>query len=144
MNTNEIKDSIRIISGMCESIVVMGDNILDVSEIENLRLSFAKDSSDRNLAKILAIVNNQSGKLNHLADDPDNCPEVTEKYLKESDIWWDFLIELTDEVKLRLEKFNLQNGTTYRIENIGTYYLVKPFMEQNGYRDGNGWWIENG
>lgn len=139
------KDSgFKITHEIAEHFVIMGDNYLDIKEIDVLKASFEDDNSDSNLARILAIVNNQSGKLGYIADDPANSPEVTEKYLKESDIWWDFLIELTTEVKLRLEKSNLLSNTNYQLEDIGTYYLVKPFMEQNGYHDGSGWWIENG
>lgn len=138
------EEKITITSEMAESIVVMGDNILDLSEIESLRLSLAEDDSDQNLARIMALVNNQSGELDHLVDDPDNTAEETERYLKESDIWWDFYVELTDEVKLRLETSNFQKSTDYETEDVGLYYLVKPFMEQNGYIDGKGWWIQNG
>lgn len=138
------EEKITITPEMAESIVVMGDNILDLSEIEGLRLSLAEDDSDQNLARIMALVNNQPGELDHLVDDPDNTAEETERYLKESDIWWDFYVELTDEVKLRLETSNFQKSTDYETEDVGLYYLVKPFMEQNGYTDGKGWWIQNG
>ena len=36
----------------------------------------------------------------------------------------------------------LEDYTTYVTAGIGLRYIIKPFMERNGYRDGAGWWVK--
>lgn len=135
---------ISITPEMAQNIAVINSGVLHISELEALRRALAENSTDENLAKIFAKTSNQTGKLFHMVDDPDKSFEENEKYLEESNLWWDFYIELLEEIKARLTKSNKENGTAYATEKAPFSKTAKPFMEQNGYCDGSGWWIENG
>lgn len=121
---------ISITPEMAQNIAVMNSGVLHISELDVLRRALAENSTDENLAKIFAKTSNQTGKLFHMVDDPDKSFEENEKYL--------------EEIKARLTKSNKENGTAYVTEDVPFSNPPKPFMEQNGYCDGSGWWIENG
>lgn len=127
---------------MAQSIAVADNSILHISELEALRQALAENSTDENLAEIFAETSNQTGKLFHMVDDPDNSSEENEKYLEESNLWWDFYIELLEEIKVRLTKSNADNGTTFFTEDAPFSEIATPFMENQGYRDGCGWWVK--
>ena len=38
---------------------------------------------------------------------------------------------------------NKNEGTNYPVTGEGMHYIIEPFMKQNGYRDGAGWWVKN-
>ena len=58
------------------------------------------------------------------------------------DEWDELLLELVEQIKSILSHDNRTDNTGYQLDGKGWYYIIKPFMERNGYRDGNGWWIE--
>ena len=58
------------------------------------------------------------------------------------DSWYTLERYLVAEVIRRLEEENQTKGTTYLTTGIGTHYIIKPFMERNGFVDGAGWWIK--
>ena len=133
---------ISITPEMAQSIAVADNNILHISKLEDLRQTFTENSTDKYLAEIFAKTSNQTGKLFHMVDDPESSFEENEKYLEESNLWWDFYIELFEEIKARLIKSNEENGTAYVTEDASFRKIATPFMERHGYRDGCGWWIK--
>ena len=133
---------ISIAPEMAQSFVVADNNFLYISELEALRRALAENSTDENLAEIFAKTSNQTGKLFHMVDDPENSVEENEKYLEESNLWWDFYIELLEEIKARLIKSNEEIGTSYVTENAPFREIATNFMEKQGYRDGGSWWIK--
>ncbi len=135
-------EKITITPEMAQSIAVADNSILHISEIEALRQALAENSTDETLAEIFAETSNQTGKLFHMVDDPDNSPEENEKYLEESNLWWDFYIELLEEIKVRLTKSNADNGTAFFTEDAPFSEIATLFMENQGYRDGCGWWVK--
>ena len=98
--------------------------------------------SDMAIAEAMAAVGKKSGWLHHELNDPDNDTEAIEKYSKEFDGWWELEKELVKEILRRLEQQNAERGTTYETTGKGWHYLIEPFMNQNGFRDGAGWWIK--
>lgn len=139
MSTSE---KITITPEMTQSIAVTDSSILHISELEVFKQAFKENGTDKNLAGIFAKASNQTGKLFHIVDDPENSPEENEKYLEESNLWWDFYIELLEEIKARLTMSNEENGTAYVTEDAPFREIAMPFMEKQGYRDGCGWWIK--
>ena len=110
---------------------------------EDIRKRLFSDSSDTNLADCLAAVHNKTGCLSHEVDDPDNDEDTNNSVIEKFEMWWTLEQELVAEVIQRLEKENETHSTKYVTSGIGYYYIVKPFMEQNGYRDGAGWWVKD-
>ena len=92
--------------------------------------------SDENYAKALAAVNNHVGSLGHEIDGTEDF------WLKDSfEQWWEIEKILYEKIFARMNKTNEQGITHYDLEKSGFHYRVQPFMEQNGFRDGGGWWI---
>jgi hypothetical protein len=98
--------------------------------------------TDLAIAEAMAAVGRKVGWLHHELNDPDNDAESIAKYKKEYDAWWKLEEELKDEILVRLERQNTEQGTSYKTSGEGWHYLIKPFMNQNGYIDGAGWWVE--
>ena len=103
---------------------------------------FMRHTSDDIIAAILAGVWNEVGWLMHELDDPDNDKESVSAYRSAVDSWYTLERYLVAEVIRRLEEENQTKGTTYLTTGIGTHYIIKPFMERNGFVDGAGWWIK--
>ena len=98
-------------------------------------------STDAALAEAMASVGRKVGWLHHELNDPDNDEAQIEKYDKEFDAWWDLEKELVAEIICRLNEQNRTTGTSYVTDGKGWHYIIEPFMEQNGFRDGAGWWV---
>ena len=103
---------------------------------------FERYTSDDTVATILAGVSNEVGWLMHELDDPDNDEELVSTYRSLFDSWYALERDLVAEVIRRLEEENQTTGTKYLTSGIGTHYIIKPFMERNGFIDGAGWWIK--
>lgn len=105
---------------------------------EDIKKMLVDDDSDKVLATCLAAVSNQTGWVAHDIDDEDNDEETNNQIIAEFNEWWNLEKELVAEVERRLE----QENTNIKIQDIGYHFIVKPFMERNGYRDGAGWWVK--
>lgn len=95
---------------------------------EDLTDWLSTNTNDRDLATALAEVSNHVDLLGHELDEGD--PWLRYAYEK----WRSVEKHLYEQIINRTE---LQNNL-----GKGRYYLVKPFMEANGYQDGAGWWIK--
>ena len=93
------------------------------------------------IAEAIAAVE-KSGWLHHEFNDPDNDAATIAKYSKEFDDRWELEKELVNEILRRLKQQNAEQGATYKTTGKGWYYLIEPFMNQNGYIDGAGWRIK--
>ena len=56
--------------------------------------------------------------------------------------WWSFQQELYTKIIVILKEENAAGKTKHKISNKGLHYVILPFMERNGYRDGAGWWVK--
>ncbi len=95
------------------------------------------DDSDENLAAVYAIAFNQVGWLMHEYDE-EYDPEIEDRYLA----WSKVEAELREEIFSVLRHENPVALEKALAERKGYYYIVKPFMERNGYLDGQGWFIK--
>lgn len=93
-------------------------------------------SSDLDLAEALAEVHNHVGILGHELDEDDD-PWLIYAY----EAWWEIEKELYELIVASMRRSNRHGETAYNLEQPGLHWLVKPFMEKNGFRDGTGWWI---
>lgn len=100
-------------------------------------------NTDTVLAEAMAAVGRKVGWFHHELNDPDNDDATIAKYKIEFDGWWTLEKELVAEIIHRLERQNSEQGTTHRTTGDGWHYIIEPFMNQNGYRDGAGWWIKS-
>ena len=123
-------------------IIALCSEPLDGFSPTQVRSMFERYTSDDTVATILAGVSNEVGWLMHELDDPDNDEELVSTYRSLFDSWYALERDLVAEVIRRLEGENQTTGTKYLTSGIGTHYIIKPFMERNGFIDGAGWWIK--
>ena len=102
----------------------------------DLRNWIAANQSDPDLALALAEVHNHVGILGHELDETDDHWLI---YAYEA--WWEVENELYDLITASMRRSNQQGETVYNLSQPGLHWLVKPFMEKNGFRDGTGWWV---
>ncbi len=122
-------------------IVAMASEPLKGYTLETMREILARYNTDDAVADIMAAVSNKTGWIGHDIGDPENDEEMNARIIAEHDAWWALEKELYAEIIRRIEEENRTKGTSYVTGGIGLYYIIKPFMERNGYQDGAGWWI---
>ena len=106
---------------------------------DDIRNWLTKHNREDDIACVMMIVHNKVGMLSHL------CDEGYDPWVKYSyEEWYEIETDLVERIRGILSVENKTNGTNYTLDGIGTYYMIKPFMERNGYRDGAGWWIKTG
>lgn len=96
---------------------------------------FSSIHDEKTIAAAHAVVSNHVGSLMHdlYADDP---------WIDEAFEAWREVEEVIYQRILNILKAENDLGlANHALSGIGTYYILKPFMLRNGYRDGNGWWI---
>lgn len=104
---------------------------------EDIRNWMIKHNQESDIACAMMIVHNKTGMLIHLCDESYD-PWINYAYEE----WNEIETELIEHIRNILYAENKIRDTNYTLDGIGTYYLVKPFMERNGYRDDAGWWIK--
>lgn len=102
----------------------------------DLRDWITMHNTDPDLALALAEVHNHVGILGHELDEMDD-----HWLLYAFEAWWEVEKELYDLIVASMRHSNQQGKTTYNLSQPGLHWLVKPFMEKNGFRDGTGWWV---
>lgn len=123
-------------------IAIMASEPLKGCTPDQMREMASKYDSDEALAAIYASVSNKTGWIGHDIGEPENDEETNNRLKKELDEWWMLEKELYTEIVSRLQKENAEKGTTHITSGKGMWYIVKPFMERNGFRDGAGWWVD--
>lgn len=105
---------------------MIGKNLL-ASQIEE----------EQELAEAYAMASNKAWLVE---DDVHDYEEGTPEYqeaCRVTDDW--FAVEET----LRNKIFTILKSEGVDVSTERYIYVLKPFMERNGYRDGGGWWIRN-
>lgn len=99
--------------------------------VEDVRTWFHENPSDESLAEALAQVCNRVSAFLH------ECDESDDKWLDYFFLEWaDFEEDLLNECFARLEKKDMLPDVE------GWHFKILPFMQENGDRDGSGWWIK--
>ena len=123
-------------------IAIMASEPLKGYTPDQMREMASKYDSDEALAAVYASVSNKTGWIGHDIGEPENDEETNNRLKKELAEWWKLEKELYAEIVSRLQKENAEKGTTYITSGKDMWYIVKPFMERNGFRDGAGWWVD--
>ena len=93
---------------------------------------FSENPDNNSLAEVLAQVCNCVGKLRALSSESD-------------DPWLEYFYQAWDELEDKLVSECIARlKERGQFPNVhGRHYQIRPFMEEHGYRDGHGWWIED-
>ena len=104
---------------------------------DDVRAWLDTHQTQADLADAFAVVSGQHTILLHLLD------EIRDHWLDEAyDNWSELCDDLYQRIVSILADDNDRLGTGYVTTGIGKHYIVKPFMERNGYIDGHGWWTK--
>lgn len=118
-----------------KDIVVMAEEPCKEITIESLVEKYTQAVSEKDIADVYAIADN---KMWWTAFDLDEFEEETQEYRDVYEIF-QALEQLTNKIQDAIEKIMISEGMD--LSESGKRAMVVPFMERNGYCDGNGWWI---
>lgn len=144
MNNNELEElemediPVEELSGA----VVMAGEPIEGYMPDDIRKWLEMDDSEERLASAMAAAHNKMAWLGHVLDDEEYSEEELERKEEEYNAWRTLEMVLIEEISKRLENENAKMGTRHITKGIGTYYIVKPFMERNDFIDGHGWWVK--
>ena len=130
MNGREVK--------LSSDIIVMDREPIPELSPEDVRAWFALHQDENGLAKAFAAVSNKFWWVEDNEYDYEKGTSEYEEAVRITDAWG----VLMDELKNRI--FDILKTEHVTIPETGQIDVLKPFMERNGYYDGNGWWIPIG
>ena len=134
--------NITVDEKIAKATVLYKEPLKDYSP-NDIRAWLKNNTGDANLATAYAQVSNQVGWIGHEVDDPDNDEKTNKSIMERFEKWWALDKEIQQTIFTRIEAYNKEHGTNYPTSGKGTHYLIEPFMNMNGYRDGSGWWMED-
>lgn len=105
--------------------------------IEKARELYKQVENETDLAQIYAAVENKAWWISHDVYDCEVGTKEYEEISKISKAWFDLMKEIQASI------FEILKSEGVEIPERGYIKVVEPFMRRNGYRDGNGWWIED-
>lgn len=111
--------------------VMLYDNT--IMHIDDVNAYLSSDYTEPRIAELLSVITFKTADLYENEDDG--------WALQYSERWSELEERIYELIKQILSAQN-SNDANYTIEGAGLYNMAIPFMERNGYRDGNGWWIK--
>ena len=128
MPMKETNNSLDMTADMSDGIVAA-----------DLREWLIANNTEHNIAVALAQSNMKKGWLMHDLCDPDttDLPRVRLAYNE----WRELYEELHARIFSIMEKENDLGVASHNLSETRGHYVIMPFMERNGYRDGSGWWV---
>jgi len=122
-----------------ENSLCMRADMLDGFVVEDLREWLCEFNTEVGLAIALAQADMKVGWLMHELNDPDS------NYISNVEIrfdeWQELYIELHTKILDIMKKENKSGIAKHNLSETRGHYVILPFMERNGYRDGSGWWV---
>ena len=133
---NKDKNSIELPEGAA----ILFSEPLEGVVPDDIRQWLSDHDNERGLAVAMARVNNKVGLLYHDLNDPDVPYNLELKTIFNE--WWSLEKELDEKIIKILHEENASGKANHNIAEKGLHYVIMPFMERNGFRDGAGWWVE--
>lgn len=115
---------------------IMGEEPLSGISPQELRGRFSGELSENELATAFALSSNKFWWVEDNVYDYDEGTPEHKEAVRITDEWC-HLMEYYEE-----KIFAILRGEGVQIPDTGRIAVLSPFMERNGYFDGNGWWIE--
>lgn len=115
---------------------IMGEEPLSDMTPQDLQNHFSGSLTEKELATAFALSSNEFWWVeDNVYDYEEGTPE--HKEAKRITDEWCCLMEHYEE-----QIFDILRTEGVEIPDTGRIVVLIPFMERNGYLDGNGWWIE--
>ncbi len=116
-------------------IVVMGSEPIPGLSPEDIRRWYASHQDEKGLASALAAVSNKFWRVEDNEYDYEEGTPEYEESVRITNEWGVLMDELQDKI------FDILKTEHVHIPRTGRIEVLKPFMERNGYYNGNGWWV---
>lgn len=116
-------------------IVIGSEPYLDVT-LEMVEIAEKECETELELATLFAIAENKAWWIE---DEEYDFAEDTEEHrqaVAKTELWF-ALVE-----KLRKRIFCILQSEGVEIPSTGQITVLEPFMERNGYKNGQGWWVK--
>ena len=114
---------------------IMGSEPLTNASIEEIRKMAENIQSEKELAALYAATHNEAWWVEDDVYDYEKGTPEYEKACKITDDWFEIADSLRDKI------FDILKAEGVAIPEKGYIVVLKPFMDRNGYFDGNGWWL---
>lgn len=118
-----------------DGTVVMGSEPIPGWEPEEIREWYAEHHTESGLAQAFAAASNKFWWVEDNEYDYEEGTPEHQEACRITDSWGNLMDNLKDEIFVILRN----EGVT--IPEKGQIAVLVPFMERNGYYDGNGWWL---
>ena len=116
--------------------VIMGGDPAPGFTIEKMRVLAKLASTEREIAYTFATVSNKAWWVEDNKYDYEEGTEEHNKACRIIDEWF----EVSNILKEKIFKILRSEGVS--IPDKGQIAVLSPFMERNGYRDDQGWWVK--
>lgn len=126
---------------MNDKVYVLCGEPLQGYSPDDINCLITDSMTEYEIAIIQAEVHNKIGNMMHELDSVEG--NEYDKLKKDFKAWENIDKKLFSMIVNILKKENETAGSNHVLSGIGTYYIVKPFMERNGYIDGSGWWVKD-
>ena len=118
-----------------ETVIMGGDPAPNIT-IEEMKVLAEHASTEREISVAFAAASNKSWWVEDKVYDYEEGTEEYKNACRITDEWF----EVSDILKEKI--FDILRGEGVIIPEKGQIAVLSPFMERNGYRDGNGWWVK--
>lgn len=118
-----------------ENVFVMAKEPAPYLTIKEAEKALSKIKNEKELAMLFAMIENKAWWIE---DEIYDYQEGTEEYrvaVEKTDLW--FL--LADRLRYKIFAILIKEGV--QIPIIGQKAVLEPFMNRNGYKDNQGWWV---
>ena len=124
-----------VCSTLPDGTVVMGSEPIPGWEPEDIQKWYAEHHSEVGLAHAFAAASNKFWWLEGNIYDLEEGTSEHQEACRITDSWGDLMNTLQDEIFVILKR------ECVIIPEKGQIAVLIPFMDRNGYYNGNGWWL---
>lgn len=122
---------------LSEDTIVMASEPMPDCTPDELRAWYEGHNSERDLAITYAAASNEFWWVEDNEYDYERETKEYQEARRITDSWG----ELMDELRQKI--FDILRAEGVTIPEKGYNTVLIPFMERNGFRDGQGWWVRN-
>ena len=118
-----------------DGIIAMGSEPIPGLKPEDIRKWRVEHHSERDLARAYADVSNKFWWVEDNEYDFESGTPEYQEACSLTDAWGNLMGELEAEI------FDVLISEGVTVPQKGRIFVLRPFMERNGFFDGSGWWF---
>ena len=122
---------------LSKDVVVMASEPTPDCTPDELRAWYEEHNSEKDLATAYAAASNEFWWVEDNEYDYERGTKEYQEACRITDSWGELMNELLQKI------FGILRSEGVTIPESGYITVLTPFMERNGFYDGQGWWISN-